>query len=100
MAEGGSVVKRGPDRRDSAQYHDIAKDAAREAVAEVFKKLGVDPDNVQEVRTFQANNAWVYRSRKLSEKIGQAVLVVTFITITGGILTAVWQALKAVGKGN
>jgi hypothetical protein len=69
---------------------------ARAHTQEEFRILGVDASTDEGVRAFQANMATLYRLRKVSEKIGLAIILTFFTIITGGILTMIWQAIKGV----
>jgi|DEB0MinimDraft_3_1074331.scaffolds.fasta_scaffold22096_2 hypothetical protein len=76
----------GPERRHSGEgcdIHKLAKDVARETVRDTFMVLGIDINNHDEVRSFQANQMWTYNTRKLSGKVKAFFVIV----IIGGILT-------------
>ena len=75
----------------------IANEAAAQAVRAAFKALGVDITQADEIRHFQANMAWVFRFRRLSEKVGTAVIVTVFTLITGGFLKLAWDAITKKG---
>ena len=63
---------------------------------EEFKVLGIDASTVEGVRSFQANMATLYRLRKVSEKIGLAIILTFFTILTGGIVSLIWQTIKGV----
>jgi len=67
---------------------------ARAHVQEAFKMLGIDAATVEGVRSFQSNMATLYRLRKLSEKIGLAVILTIFTIVTGGVVSLIWNAMK------
>lgn len=69
---------------------------ARAHTQEEFRILGVDASTVEGVRAFQANMATLYRLRKVSEKIGLAIILTFFTILTGGIISLAWQSIKGV----
>lgn len=68
---------------------------ARAHVREEFKMLGIDAATVDGVRSFQSNMATLYRLRKMSEKIGLAIILTIFTVMTGGVVTLIWSAIKS-----
>lgn len=68
---------------------------ARAHVQEAFKMLGIDGGTVDGVRSFQSNMATLYRLRKLSEKIGLAIILTVFTIMTGGVVTLIWNTIKS-----
>ena len=75
----------------------LAKDVASATVKETFTALGIDISDPDEIRHFQANMAWVFRFRRLSEKVGATVILTLATIITGGVAKLVWDAIKAKG---
>lgn len=76
-----------------------ANAAAEKAVREIFAKLGIDIADIDDVRRYQADQAFVSRLRRLSEKVGAAVLASIAASITGGIFYLLAQGFKGVSKG-
>lgn len=64
---------------------------------DTFKLLSVDPDSISEIRTFQANMAFLHKFRSLSEKVGATMILTIVIGATGGIATLVWNTIKSGG---
>ncbi|MCP4536926.1 MAG: hypothetical protein GY832_07245 [Chloroflexi bacterium] len=77
--------------------HQIADEAAAAAVKRTFTALGIDIEDSDEIRHFQANRTWVRRFRRLSENVGTAVILTLVTLLTGGIAKLVWDSLKAKG---
>jgi hypothetical protein len=75
----------------------MAAEVARSTVREVFAVLGIDAANPEDIRHFQANMAYLWRLRKLSEKIGMTIILTAAALITGGVITVLWEALKTKG---
>lgn len=83
---------------EKSQLEEIAAEAAKKAVQDTFAKFGIDINSVEEIRHFQANMGFIFRFRKLSEKVG-ATIILTIATIcTGGILALFWDTIM--GKNN
>lgn len=77
--------------------HQIADEAAGAAVKRTFTALGIDIEDADEIRHFQANMAWVWRFRRLSEKVGTAVILTIVTLFSGGIVKLIWDAIRAKG---
>lgn len=75
----------------------MAAEVARSTVREVFAVLGIDVANPEDIRHFQANMAYLWRLRKLSEKIGMTIILTAAALITGGVVTVLWEALRSKG---
>jgi hypothetical protein len=82
----------------SDDVHQVADAAAAATVKRTFTALGIDIEDADEIRHFQANMAWVWRFRRLSEKVGAAVILTIVTLLTGGLVKLVLDAMK-VGKG-
>lgn len=76
----------------------LAKEVADEVVSQVFARLGIDINDTDEIRHFQANMQWVFRFRRLSEKVGATIILTIVTAVTGGIVTLLWDAV-ATAKG-
>lgn len=77
-----------------AKERETAKEAARAAVTETFKILGVDLDNFQDAKKLSDDLDWVRKYRKLSESVGSKVLITITTIVTGGFLVAFWAFLQ------
>lgn len=75
----------------------LAHSTATEAVRETFAVLGIDIENAADMRQFQANMAWVQRFRRLSEKVGSAVIVTVVTILTGGAVHVLISHLRSGG---
>lgn len=78
----------------------IAEDAAKATVKEMFTLLGIDVNNPDEIRHFRANMAWVFKFRRLSEKVGTTVILTIVTIVTGGFAKIVWDAVKTAKGGH
>lgn len=79
--------------------HDEVEEVVGATVKRIFTGLGVDIDNADEIRHFQANMAFLFRWRRISEKVGMAIIVTIFTLLTGGLLKLVWDVVKSKGTG-
>ncbi|MBI2240306.1 MAG: hypothetical protein HYU59_05820 [Magnetospirillum gryphiswaldense] len=77
----------------------LAKEVADEVVSQVFTRLGIDINDADEIRHFQANMQWVFRFRRLSEKVGATIILTIVTALTGGVLTLVWDAITTAKGG-
>jgi hypothetical protein len=68
---------------------DIADQAAREAVKEVFEKLGVDTDDPKSVEEFREDIRFSRSIRKKADMGTEAIFKLVFLTIAGAIMSAV-----------
>lgn len=66
----------------------------------MFTALGIDTEDADEISHFQANMAWVFQFRHLSEKVGTTVILRLITLTTGGIAKLVWDAMKSTKVGN
>ena len=73
----------------------LAKEAGREGAREALRALGVDIDDADEIRHFQANQAFVFRYRRMAEHIGTAIICAIVTIITGGLLSLIWAGIKS-----
>lgn len=74
-----------------SEIHEIARQAAREAVNETFLKLGLDPDKPMEA---QQDMAFLRRWRQSTGTIQRQSLVTAVAIITAGILGLFWVAIR------
>ena len=78
-----------------AEALEIANAAAIKAAEETLNglslSLGFDVTDPEEVRRFQANIGFVFRLRRMSEKVGSAIVVTVFVAMTSGIIALVWD---------
>lgn len=79
----------------SDAIHKIADEAALSAVKRTFTALGIDIEDADEIRHFQANMAWIWRFRRSAEKVGTTVLLTLATLLTGGIVKLLWDGFKA-----
>ncbi|GAB5387093.1 MAG: hypothetical protein Alpg2KO_00610 [Alphaproteobacteria bacterium] len=79
-------------RRD---VEDIATKAALAAVNELIERMGYDPEESAEFRRLGDDMRALSGWRKQSQRVGSAVLVALFTTMTGGVGLAIWHGIKA-----
>ena len=72
-----------------------AERAAREAVRETFRLLGIDIDEQGEVNDFRADLVYARKMRRLSEKTAVAAFIALAAAVGGGIVSLFWDGLKA-----
>lgn len=75
------------------QIHDIATAAARETNKQLFAVLGINPDDLDDMRRMRANLVWADKSRKLSEKLGGRIALTVVSVLTGAALLAAWETV-------
>ena len=75
----------------------IVREVSKATAAEIFRGLGVNINDADEVRRFQANMAWLFRFRRLSERVGTTVIITLVTLMTGGVLKGVWDSFKVKG---
>lgn len=74
-----------------AQIHEIARQAAREAVKETFLTLGLDAAEPLEA---QADMLFLRRTREGSETIKKQSVMTAVGLLTVAVLGLIWAALK------
>ena len=79
-------------RSEDEHTKQIAHDAAQEAVTEVLQRLGIDDHDWREQ---QKDHAYLRRFRLGSEQASLWIVRSGIVTVVGGILWAVWAAVKA-----
>ena len=80
-----------------AEALEIATKAAEDTLKGLSLSFGFDVTNPEEVRRFQANMGFVFRMRRMSEKVGSAIVVTVVVAMTSGIVALVWDKFH---KGN
>ena len=65
----------------------LAREAGREAGKEVAKSLGVDPDDPKSLRTFHANQIFLYEFRTGTADTIRTVKKYTIGTVIAGFFT-------------
>jgi hypothetical protein len=81
------------------EAHEIAKDAAEEAVSRVFDRFGVDLGDSDSVRDFHRTLEYAGRSRKSAEEFGATIKKASVTVLIGGLLFALWWGIKAALNG-
>lgn len=72
-----------------ATMKEVADEAAREAVREVFEKLGVDTENQVSIDEFREDLRFSRSIRRKADMGTDAILKLVFLTIAGAIMSAV-----------
>ena len=84
-----------------AEAREIAEVAGIKAAHDTLKglsmSLGFDVTDPEEVRRFQANIGFVFRLRRMSERVGSAIVMTVVVAATSGIVALVWDKFH---KGN
>lgn len=73
------------------KMQEIAMAAAKETNKQMFAILGVDTEDLDDLKRMQANLVWANKSRKLSEKLGGRILLTIVSVLTGAALLAAWE---------
>lgn len=81
----------------SSEVHEIAKEAAREAVREFFLALGVNAEDPDAVIAVQKDFAHLRAWRESSDTIKQKGLGAAVTIIVTGVLGLIWLAVKGTG---
>jgi len=76
---------------------DAAVQKAMKRHAERYCRMG--PMTEVETMRVSENLRWVSKLRRTSESIGNVVLGLIVVTLTGGLLSALWVGLRAAFKG-
>ncbi|TGT91377.1 hypothetical protein EN804_06100 [Mesorhizobium sp. M8A.F.Ca.ET.161.01.1.1] len=71
--------------------HEIARQAAREAVKETFITLGLDPDKPLEA---QADMQFLRNWRESTGTVKRQTMLTAAAVVTAGILGLIWLAIK------
>ena len=77
------------------QVEAISAIAAKHAVEELMKTIGIDVTQTEEIRHFQANMMFLMRLRRISEKLGLTIILTAGAIITGGVITLIWDVVKS-----
>ncbi|RWP29877.1 hypothetical protein [Mesorhizobium sp.] len=75
-----------------SEIHEIARQAAREAVKETFLTLGLDPNKPIEA---QADMQFLRRTREGSETFKRQSVMVAAGAITLAVLGLIWASIKS-----
>lgn len=78
----------------NASNREIARQAAKETVAEYFNILGVDINDPEERRSLQADHAYLRRSRQGAEEIAKIVRRSAITLALGGFAWVLWEGFK------
>jgi len=79
---------------DEAHQREIAMEAARATVQQMFRELGYDTRDVESVRELQRDLAWVRDARHKGEQVGDYIRKATIWTLVGAALVAVWFGIE------
>ena len=78
---------------DDEQIRLIAKEAGREGGREVCRTLGFDPDDPKSMRTYHANQAFVYKLRIGTEDTGKVIRRSAVKLCLVGVCTLLWWGI-------
>jgi len=84
-----------------AHQKEIAAEAARETVAQLFAQLGYDTSDVTSMRELQGDLRWVRDARQRGEQVGEWARKATIWSLVGAVLVVLWIGIKAkIGGGS
>lgn len=76
------------------EMREVAHEAAKEAVRETFKPLGVDIDNADSYSEFTDDMRYLRRQRKGSEELGKWVRRSAVWVAIPAVLYALWEGFR------
>ena len=82
---------------DDDQIRLIAREAGREAGKEICRSLGIDLDDPKSMRTYHANQAFLYRFRRGTEDTVKTARRSAIGICIMGICTIIWWGLTKGG---
>ena len=79
---------------DKEQIRRMIQVSTEETITETFRLLGINTQDLEHIREFRENSAWVRRYRNAAERVGSQVIVTITMVLSGGIITAIWAYLQ------
>ena len=79
---------------DKEQIRRMIQVSTEETITETFRLLGINTQDLEHIREFRENSAWVHRYRNTAERVGSQVIVTITMVLSGGIITAIWAYLQ------
>jgi hypothetical protein len=73
---------------------EVAGEAARKAVHDVFRLFGVDIEEQEEINYFRDDLVWSRKMRLLSERSARTAFLAITAAIGTGIVTVFWDGIK------
>ena len=65
-----------------------------EIVKRVFKELGIDADDINQIREARKNLEWAGENRKRCKTIVGKIVVYAVLIVTGGTLALLWEGIR------
>ena len=69
-------------------------DADHEIIVEVFKELGVDAENIEEIRELRKDLEWVRQNRKRCQTVIGKLIVWSALIVAGGTLALIGEGIR------
>lgn len=79
---------------DKEEIRRMVQVSTEETITETFRLLGINTQDLEHIREFRENSAWVRRYRNAAERVGSQVIVTITMVLSGGIITAIWAYLQ------
>lgn len=79
---------------DKEQIRRMIQVSTEETITETFRLLGINTQDLEHIREFRENSAWVHHYRNTAERVGSQVIVTITMVLSGGIITAIWAYLQ------
>jgi len=80
------------ERRTSSDRR--SEDLNEAAVKAVFDKLGIDGDDISDLRAFRKDLEWARYNRTRCDSLSGKVVTFLFITATASGLAFIWEAVR------
>lgn len=68
---------------EKEEIRKLVQVATEETIVHTFKVMGVNPDDWDHLQEWRDNYRWVSKYRKLSERVGSAIVVTVMTLLTG-----------------
>lgn len=79
---------------DKDEIRRMVQISTEETITETFRLLGINTQDLDHVREFRENSAWVKRYRNMAERVGSQVIITITMVLSGGLITAIWAYLQ------
>ncbi len=79
---------------DKEEIRRMIQVSTEETITETFRLLGINTQDLEHIREFRENSAWVRRYRNAAEMVGSQVIITITMVLSGGIITAIWAYLQ------
>lgn len=79
---------------DKEEIRKMVQVSTEETITETFRLLGINTQDLEHIREFRENSAWVKRYRNMAERVDSQVIVTVTMVLSGGLITAIWAYLQ------